>query len=93
MKKRIFNKISKMVCLNTRNTHLRKSSRKYMLSCLRKYNIKKPFVYEHNKVRLTVHKAMRDGNIILITKSEHIDLPKVLMAPYIMLDGAETITN
>lgn len=82
-----------MVCLNVRNTHLRKSSEKYFLACLRKYNRQKPFVYENCHKRLTVHKVLKNGNFILMTKAEHLDLPKVLYAPYIPLDGAETITK
>ena len=89
MKKRIRNKISKMVCLNVRNTHLSKSSEKYFLSCLKKYNRQKPFVYERGHKRLTVHKALINGNVVLMTKSEYLDLPKVLWAPYIPLDGDE----
>lgn len=94
MKKRVLNKISKMVCLNARNKHLTKSSKKYYISCLRKYNRQRPFVYERNNVRLTVHIAKRDTkNITLMTKVEHLNQPKILYAPFIMLDGAETITN
>lgn len=50
-------------------------------------------MYERNHKRLTVHKVLINGNVVLMTKTEHLDLPDVLYTPYIPLDSAETITK